>query len=122
MLRIRESQYRVLEAYQRRRFAKETAEHLLRDFPEKCGKLGLDAGNVVAFTEKGLDRARNLYELICSDDLRFFAECTVMLHPEFDLNDNVPWACTIMSDDSLTGSEKIAQIDESLLFEGTEPL
>lgn len=104
------------------KFVQELAAHILYDFHEECEKYSLNEYNIETFVKNGVEKAMNVYGIEYQDDLTFFVECKVLLAPDFDYNVNYSWAQDILFDDNLNGSEKMAEIEQYMLFNLEEPI
>jgi hypothetical protein len=112
----------VLNAYMNDKFIKELTAHICEDFPAECQKYSLDENNLAPFIKNGLTKAKEKYGIEYKDDLTFFIECMVLLTPDFDQNDDFQWVKDILLNENLSGTEKMAEIDQYMIFNLETPI
>ena len=56
------------------------------------------------------------------DELTFFVDCNLLLEPDFDTHVDYKWARDVLADTDLTGTEKMGEINDHLLFGVEEPM
>lgn len=122
MLIIRRSQIAVFDTYINDAFIKKLITHIYKDFPAECKMHSLDKKNLKSFITNGLIKAKERYGIEYKDDLTFFIECMLLLAPNFDENDDFPWVRDILLDQNLTGTEKMAEIDQYMIFNLDKPI
>ena len=121
MLQIRKEQMQVLESHMHARFVEDLTTHVIREFPKECEKFSLREDNIAEAIEGWLRKARN-YEIDYVDELTFFVDCNLLLEPDFDTHVDYKWARDVLADTDLTGTEKMGEINDHLLFGVEEPM
>ncbi|MFW6161639.1 MAG: hypothetical protein ACODAJ_02665 [Planctomycetota bacterium] len=116
MLRIRREQMAALSEHMARQFEQRMVAHLRQRFPQQTQDL--DEPALHAQVHEGIERAKG-YGITQEDDVRRFLEYQALLGADFDTSR--PWAASVLSDDSLAGTEKMDRIDAYHTFAVREP-
>ena len=112
-----DSHLEAFAAQQRERFEDEMVVHLRKEFPEEFRKMG--EARMRELIREGISSADS-YNLVLEYDVARYIELMVAVSPNFDDSPKTPWAEEILTDEELTGREKIYRLYEHVMFEQTE--
>lgn len=113
MLIIRKEQWDVLSKYMVDQFVDRALAYLQRAFPEQTKDI--PEQELRSIIRAGIDKAES-YGITDEVDVERFLECMVRYGSDFDTDPETSWAGQILHDESLTGTEKMNQIDDYALF------
>jgi hypothetical protein len=113
---IRDEQVAVFTRRLESQFARRMANHLRATFPKEVEKLGINDQGLEQLALRGLADARK-YGVVNEGDVQRYLECMVILGPEFDTDERIPWAAQALRRTDLDGEAKMDQIDEYLIFD-----
>jgi hypothetical protein len=91
--------------------------HLKREYPAEANKMGEQW--LRELIREGITTAEG-YHITLEDDVARYLEFMLALSPDFDESPKTPWVQEILSNDQLTGEEKLDRIDEHIMFEPEE--
>ena len=111
MLRIQQAQMEELDRLARIRFEKQLLTRLRAAFPERTQEIA--DPQLRALATAGTDKALH-YGLNRPSDIQRFVEYTILFGSDFDKEPTWEWMRDILEDESLTGSNKIAWIDDEM--------
>ena len=57
------------------------------------------------------------YNIVLEQDVARYVELMLALSPDFDESEKTPWANEILTDEWMTGQEKLDRIYEHIVFE-----
>lgn len=103
MLKIRAEQMEVFRQYMLRGFEDLMVEHLNRYLPEKSAAVGEEG--LRGLIRDGIEKARARGFTIEYDVSRYIA-LMLLLGPEFEEDERLPWAAEILADERLGGGRK----------------
>jgi len=121
MVQIRQAQLDAMSHELEERFVARMVRHLHDDFPEQCRSQGLTEERLEALTREGMARAA-AYRVVDEADVQLYLECMVLLGSRFDVDRRFPWAGEILPHEGLTGTEKMDQVHDHLLFSLEPPV
>jgi len=113
VLIIRKEQWDVLSKYMVDQFVDGAVVHLRKAFPEQTKNLTEPV--LRGMIRTGIEKAES-YDVTDEADVERFLECMVRYGSDFDTDPETSWAGQILYDESLTGTEKMNQIDDYALF------
>lgn len=99
---------------QRKRFEDEMVLHLTREFPEEANRVGEDW--LREMIREGVQSAEG-YNILLERDVARYLELMLAISPDFDDSDKTPWAKDILTDERMTGQEKLDRICEHVMFD-----
>ena len=115
MFRIRKEQFEVFSDQQMNPFVERMVERLKSDFSEDVANQKLEEEDLEPLVRQGIQDAEQ-YGVIGELDLELYIDCLVLFSPTFDRDPQFPWAGNIFRNDSLSGTEKMNQIHDYLIF------
>ncbi len=113
MLSIPRDQFEHLGADQKQRFVAALTARLRRDHPQPTQPMS-DA-DVAALIDTATRRAA-LYGLTAEAHVRFYAGLMLRQGHDFDVDPAMSWAGEILEDDGIGAHDKVARLDEVLVF------
>jgi hypothetical protein len=110
MLKISPKQQKSLAKKERSSFIQRVMEHVEEFFPEHYQ--ALDKEQNESLIEYGIERAAQ-YNINSERDVCLYIDIMLALGPDFDENKKIPWALSILNDDSLSvPREKIDKLHD----------
>jgi hypothetical protein len=100
-------------------FVKRMVYLLQHEFIKEINVLKLNNNDLEIMVFQGIMTAEK-YHIIQEYDLELYLQCMLLLNPKFDNDFNFPWATTILNNNSLSGNQKMDQINNYLLFSLSE--
>jgi hypothetical protein len=113
MLIIRHVQMKVFEEAALRNYEDRMALHLRSNFSEQTKNA--TEQELREMIKTGISKAES-YQVTDEMDVEGFLEFVVRYGPDFETDPQVFWAVQILQDESLTGTEKMNQMDDYELF------
>jgi len=113
MVIIRKEQMEVLSKNMVDQFIDRAGAHLQRTFPEQIKNMA--ETDLREMIHAGIVKAES-YDITDEVDVERFLECMVRFGFDFDNHPQTSWAGQILQDKSLSGTEKMNQIDDYALF------
>jgi hypothetical protein len=113
MLKIRPEQMEEMSEYMLHQFEERMVEHLHSAFPDQTEEL--KKTDLQAIIRTGVDKAES-YDVTDEVDVERYLECIVQYGTEFDTDVGTAWAGEILRTDTITGNEKMNQINDYELF------
>ena len=107
MLQIRSEQMKALSEQLLRKFEDRLVAHLGEAFPKRCAALG--AERVGALVKDGTERAQK-YGVAAERDVAMFVDLMLVVRPDFDVARETPWARPIVTDNALSGPQKVTRL------------
>lgn len=111
---ISDAHMEAFSEQQGKRFEDEMVLHLTREFPEEANRVGEDW--LREMIREGVQAAEG-YNIVLERDVARYLELMLAVSPDFDDNDQTPWAKDILTDGSMTGQEKLDRIYEHIMFD-----
>jgi hypothetical protein len=112
---ISDAQMQAFSDQQRKRFADEMVVYFRQEYPKESANLGEEG--LRELIDEGIETAKG-YHIVLEPEVADYLELMVAVAPDFDTSSKTPWAQGILTDDTLTGPEKIERVWEHLMFEG----
>ena len=113
MLVIRKEQMEVFRAYMLEQFENRMLTHLRSAFPDQARDMPeLDLRSLI---HTGIENA-DKYGIVDEVDIRHYLEYMLIYGLDFDTNPSTSWAGIILRNPELTGTDKMAQIDDHDFF------
>jgi len=116
MLIIREEQMNCFRQIKLESFYNSMEQHLKNKFHEETKKL--NDFKLHKLIVEGVGQAK-LFDITDKTDIKRFLEYLVIYSQDFGKSSETQWAYQFLSNEQLTGNEKMNQIDEYDLFEIT---
>lgn len=113
MVIIRKEQMEVLSKNMVNQFVDNTLIHLRTIFPDQTQDM--TDQQLRDMIQAGINEAES-YEITDEVDVERFLECIVRYGRDYDTDPKTSWAGEILRDESLTGMEKMNQINDYELF------
>ena len=95
MFRIAEDQFERIDAALRSDFHERMLDHIARCFPDHDAALDVEQKH--ALIDHGIDRAA-FWEVTAERDVCLFIDLCLILGPDFDADEALPWARAILAD------------------------
>jgi hypothetical protein len=115
MLKIRESQWRVLSEMVRSSFIEQEIARLKGQMPEELAGKSIDDTNIAGIISLLTDKAYR-YGITGQKDVEAFIDYSVIYGNDFELSDEHAFVKEVLERTDLTGTEKVTLIDGHLLF------
>ncbi|HYO73798.1 MAG TPA: hypothetical protein VEU33_47805 [Archangium sp.] len=93
--------------------------HLRERFATEWKTLGLREQELKSLVLLGIDQARS-FGVVSEPDVRLYIECMVLFHPDFARDPRLTWAGKVLGRKDLSGTEKMEQIHNHLVFGSPE--
>lgn len=115
MLVIRTEQFTALGKARKEQFIRQLLEHLRNHFADKLLAPGVVPEGLEAMVRQGIAKAEK-HGIENDTDLRAYLEFQAILGIDFEQGPGLSWAKAILEDKQLSGSSKIDEINQHLLF------
>ncbi|KPJ52077.1 MAG: hypothetical protein AMS16_06890 [Planctomycetes bacterium DG_58] len=112
MLILRKEQLEALGRHSEKLFLDRMVDHVSEIFPEKCKELG-SRGQIRELVRQGLNQARG-YGINTEEDVALYVDITFGIGPDFPQGEDMSWARSILENERLSGTAKMAFILQRL--------
>jgi len=117
MFVIRNVQMEVLKEESYQQFVDETVVHMRTNYPEQTNEMS-DA-DLQKLVGDGADKAEP-YSVVTVTDVRRFLGCMLELGQDFDIAPQTDWAGEILRRKDVSGTQKMDEIEEQMIFRPVE--
>ncbi len=115
MFKIKKNQQEAFEREHVDDFVACLELRLKKDFRDELTRHGIEDADIASLIRLGITEAEGV-GVVIENDVRFFVECMVFLSPDFAHSSIFPWAFDILHNERLTGTEKMTQIHDHIMF------
>jgi len=113
MFRISSNQMKALSDSTRRAYEKRAIKALLEIFPSKEETLGADG--MLMMVQEGIDRSRR-YGIKNQSEVFMYTALMLTIGGRFDEDQLIPWASSILSNNTNSSSDKISRLYKAAVF------
>ncbi len=110
---MRAEHLRAFAQQQRERFVAEMHAHIRTEYPAEHRALG--EKGATQFIERSMQKAAK-YHITLENEVARFIELLLVLGEDFDVSSKTPWAGPILSEPLVSGRDRLARIEEHIMF------
>lgn len=112
---LKKSQLLAFDEVLQKAFVDRCLNHLAKKFPDGFRRIRVEAGKESLVVADALKKAQT-YGIKYENDLFFYLECMMLLGQDFDTDNGLAWPNKILTDESLSGIQKINMISDYLTY------